>query len=394
MKSIGFICFLLISIKSSSQVALNLEQVNSGTSNAIVDMYFADSLKGFFLTEYGEIFSSLDGGNNWSMIYEDSTFVTDSEFSAQEMTSLVSTSDSVFVYSNFFSSGGLKCARLKSAVLDIGFTKDTLNDWVIFPECWGNEIWDRRRVSDSIIQHYPSSAEVFELQVSENRISGSTDTRMYLSNDNGLTWLEKEFTASSLNSSPYQSFHEGDTMYAITNYPTTIHKSFDGGLSWSANSLPTAYFKLFKDYLLGYSLFSGSQIYAVDMDGNITFESSVPKQILNLYLITESEGFVTGKEGMLLRISVDIDSNTEDLNTSGQSIKLNIFPNPTSSFLEVKVLENVKVEGIELCDIDGRRVKIFSKNESTLDLEDVVAGIYFLKVSTSEGILVEKVLVD
>jgi hypothetical protein len=41
----------------------------------------------------------------------------------------------------------------------------------------------------------------------------------------------------------------------------------------------------------------------------------------------------------------------------------------------------------------GKNVRSFEKNETTLNIEGISPGIYFLSVSTNKGIRIEKVVI-
>ena len=389
-----FLFFTLLSFKANGQLSIDLLELNSGTDNAIVDMCFSNDSTGFFLTDIGEVFYSSDEGNSWDMIYVDSTIITDSEYAGQEVTSLVSTPDSIFIFSNIFDLNDERCTRIKSSISNFEFSRDTINYWLTFPEFKNNSIWHRERVADSIAQYYPSFNGVYELYVDENILSASNDTKIYLSQDYGVTWFEKEFTSSPLSSSPYQSFYNGDTLYTITNYPTTVHKSFDGGESWTQNSLPTAYYKIFQTFLLGYSLWSGDQIYITDLDGNASFQNTVSEQILNLYLTSDKEGFLMGKEGMLLKIIMDIDLSPDEIRTSEQKQTIDIFPNPTTGVLNIDVSDDLEISSIDLLDLKGTLVKVLKQNQRVLDISELLRGTYILRITAKEGLFTKTIVLE
>lgn len=65
---------------------------------------------------------------------------------------------------------------------------------------------------------------------------------------------------------------------------------------------------------------------------------------------------------------------------------IGIYPNPTSSVIRFKLpdsLPNKVVEGV-ITNADGRSVKSFSSLDGYLNIEDLSAGVYFLKIEVEE----------
>lgn len=71
---------------------------------------------------------------------------------------------------------------------------------------------------------------------------------------------------------------------------------------------------------------------------------------------------------------------------------ISIYPNPTNSLINIKCENNIK--SIELYDVQGRVLvtKMVSDNKEILDISDKANGIYFLKITSQNGIKVEKLI--
>lgn len=69
-----------------------------------------------------------------------------------------------------------------------------------------------------------------------------------------------------------------------------------------------------------------------------------------------------------------------------------IFPNPARQFVSVSAKNNIK--SVAIFDIQGRILQtiIADKNAISIDISDKSQGIYFLKVTTTDGIKVEKII--
>lgn len=94
---------------------------------------------------------------------------------------------------------------------------------------------------------------------------------------------------------------------------------------------------------------------------------------------------------------------TNDANTTFQTLSssipikdlaISVYPNPTSSLLNVKA-EN-RIKSIELYDVQGRiiQVKKSDSNEVLIDVSGYNSGVYFVKVTTDFGSQIKKIVKD
>ncbi len=63
-----------------------------------------------------------------------------------------------------------------------------------------------------------------------------------------------------------------------------------------------------------------------------------------------------------------------------------IYPNPVNDMVNISSLNNSEITKVSITDINGRVVKEVNSNVSNISVGDLNAGIYFLKVTTSEGV--------
>jgi len=68
---------------------------------------------------------------------------------------------------------------------------------------------------------------------------------------------------------------------------------------------------------------------------------------------------------------------------------LRIYPNPTTGKFSV-ISEHLPVEGIEILDIYGKKQK--AENATVVDISDLAAGLYFVKIRTKAGEVARKVV--
>ena len=72
-----------------------------------------------------------------------------------------------------------------------------------------------------------------------------------------------------------------------------------------------------------------------------------------------------------------------------------VFPNPTSGWLKITPKTVAQIEGIQVLDVSGRKVAEFatrSKESVEIDFSLLPNAIYFIRIQTYSGIVVEKVV--
>lgn len=94
---------------------------------------------------------------------------------------------------------------------------------------------------------------------------------------------------------------------------------------------------------------------------------------------------ITNVEG-----SVATFSNVTLSNTNFEKVELSIYPNPTSNLLHIETSQT-DISRVEIFDVQGKRVmQVSATNLSEIDVSQLINGMYFLKVSTSDGELTRK----
>lgn len=91
-------------------------------------------------------------------------------------------------------------------------------------------------------------------------------------------------------------------------------------------------------------------------------------------------------------------TEAEIISSSNSTIweqQLQVFPNPTKDMLIISS-QDIQLERIELFDIRGQRLllKNGQHQDIKLDLSNVSAGCFWLKIQTKEGIAVRKIIVE
>ena len=74
--------------------------------------------------------------------------------------------------------------------------------------------------------------------------------------------------------------------------------------------------------------------------------------------------------------------------------QIKIYPNPALDLVRIDMVEALDINSLRLLGIDGRLVKEYSRFQSTLNVSDVVNGVYLLQIQTNEGdLLLSKLII-
>jgi hypothetical protein len=164
----------------------------------------------------------------------------------------------------------------------------------------------------------------------------------------GQNWIIQQTSVSLI----YREIKFIDENYGwIVGYGTILRTS-DGGISWHSNN-----------YVTNNSLFS-------------------------IHVLDSLTAWTVGSQGTILHTK-----NGGELVVSKKLISkvpVTIYPNPTNGILQIKT-EN-KIEDIQLFDVAGRFIPVTLKADNTLELNKIIAGLYWVHIKTVDGIAIQKVV--
>ena len=63
-----------------------------------------------------------------------------------------------------------------------------------------------------------------------------------------------------------------------------------------------------------------------------------------------------------------------------------VYPNPSADIVTLSNTSNIAIEAVEMTDINGRIVKTVATNAPSFSVRDLNSGVYFIKVTTVDGI--------
>ena len=210
-----------------------------------------------------------------------------------------------------------------------------------------------------------------------NSFCGAQLLTVPLGSSNGYQWKKDGVIISGATSSTYSATTSGSYTCVITNGSCS---STTSATILNTTSAPTGN--------SSQSLAPGSTLNSIIITGtNIQWYSSStsPTPLANTTSLVNGTTYyasqtVNGCEGPRLAVTVQVQLAIADFNT----IKISYSPNPVTNFLDVKSTEILKSASI--MNALGQIVyfKNFNNTELKLDLANLSAGSYFVKVQSDE----------
>jgi hypothetical protein len=72
------------------------------------------------------------------------------------------------------------------------------------------------------------------------------------------------------------------------------------------------------------------------------------------------------------------------LNNSFANEKISIYPNPASTILNIKLIDNSSIDHLTISDLSGKKIIEQKSNQTFINVEGLAQGIYVLEV-VSDG---------
>jgi hypothetical protein len=100
-------------------------------------------------------------------------------------------------------------------------------------------------------------------------------------------------------------------------------------------------------------------------------------------------------EGGVSPLSKEFCISGQGIGNYGQTGNFTIYPNPAKNELKITNYE-LRITNVEVFDVYGRNVLPHTAHHTphtTLDISDLTSGIYFVKITTEQGIITKKVII-
>lgn len=90
--------------------------------------------------------------------------------------------------------------------------------------------------------------------------------------------------------------------------------------------------------------------------------------------------------------STTLNFSTTNLKVHSLDKLFSAFPNPANNQLTIKNPENIQIQGIQFWDLKGKLVKKLNFVNETINVSELMSGIYFVKIETEKGVEVLRVM--
>ena len=82
------------------------------------------------------------------------------------------------------------------------------------------------------------------------------------------------------------------------------------------------------------------------------------------------------------------------VNNYNKESEINVYPNPAKDLLHIEIKESMNIHAISLINIQGQIIRRYEPAARQLDISGIAEGFYFIKLSSSEGDIIKKVLIE
>tara|TARA_R110002020_G_scaffold450692_1_gene664360 strand:+ start:111 stop:2516 length:2406 start_codon:yes stop_codon:yes gene_type:complete len=266
---------------------------------------------------------------------------------------------------------------------------------------------DFNQVIETPIQ-VPETGIVYEIYFNETNPSEvwiGINNRLYRSMDGGAAWEVKDNGITlPMDGAIYNMIqHPNNTSTLMVATSHGIFKTVDGGEQWEQvlnerNVQKIAYSPFNADVIVA-SIYSSDIAEAqilFSTDGGQTWTGLPVENIANVlsfamdYFFYESSADIYLATNDLGVIKVNIDLSVLGTPQAESSSANVIYPNPTQDLLYIKAAGGTFMD-MELYDSLGKRV-FKARDTTTLSLGHLKGGIYFLKLTTSEGLFIKRII--
>lgn len=383
--------------------------IYSPSDNELHDVYFMDENTGIAVGEEGTILRSVDGGLIWSRRMSDSTITFkkvkffDSKVGIALGTHMYKTIDGGVSWSplNIANDKFIDIEILNTTTCLITGVPTALMKSTDQGETWNVLVSENFRNSEYGEYDYGLLSFLDE-NLGYNISHGfSLHPKIFKTEDGGLSWdtIYREVLLnpnSEISTIDAFSFTEENIGFKGGWYNPVLLKTTDGGVKWDglwaenpsdfwiavndfhieANQ-PNAYFACGVNNKIVKSTDQGENWNLMDID------LEEKKHFNGIFFINDTLGWAVGSNGVIF--------TTKPINHNTIDLELKVFPNPTNDLVNIYCPRCSEISECRLTDIEGRLLKSL-KQVTEIDLSDYPTGVYFLKVITDQGELLQKII--
>ncbi len=238
-------------------------------------------------------------------------------------------------------------------------------------------------------------------------VVGTDDSNVWITHDGGTNWNNISggvpnlwTTKCLLDRTDQNTIYVTFSGYRYANNASHVFKSTDAGSSWIdiGNTLPDIPVNdIVKDSYGNLIIATDVGVFASNDEGVswVPLDNNLPTVPVTDLYIDEAQQYLYaatyGRSAYKANLSGDILSAiaNKDLST------LKIYPNPASDMITVSLPEQFIEFSIVFYDNNGKKIYETSidKNDATIDISHLKAGIYYLKISNNSRTIIKKLIV-
>ncbi|WP_299227604.1 SMP-30/gluconolactonase/LRE family protein [uncultured Psychroserpens sp.] len=211
------------------------------------------------------------------------------------------------------------------------------------------------------------------------------------------------------------AFDENDNLYVGNYNNRTIYKVLPNGdldfvalLPNEGGTIPNLGFITYAQGRIWATIMGNNKIYMVNPNGINDFEvfagSSQGGADGDISIATfntpngitfndaEDTMYVTDFGTKNLRIISNIALSNEEFELDNRLIQ--IFPNPVKDKIKIQTFEAIDIEVVRLYNLEGKLVSEQHTPSHEIDLSSMMAGVYFIEISTNKGVVNKKIIKD
>jgi photosystem II stability/assembly factor-like uncharacterized protein len=236
-------------------------------------------------------------------------------------------------------------------------------------------------------------------------VAGTDDGNVQITTDRGLSWNKVSealplLSVSSVATDPLDeaTIYVTYSGYRFNNYLPHILRSSDYGATWTdiGSALPESPInEIVIDPTLPnhYYIASDESVYFTPNGGDtweLLGDDLPPTVYADLDLHDENRELLAASFGRSM-FTYDLPSEPISITINELEESINIYPNPSSDYINIAEIDDNTIIEIALLDISGRIIKKVSVNERKIDITSFTKGNYLLRLITEKGIISKKI---
>jgi photosystem II stability/assembly factor-like uncharacterized protein len=307
---------------------------------------------------------------------------------------IVKTSDGGTTWTTQYTGTGFNPRGLSFIDTDNGWVAG--NDGIILHTADGGLTWEDQ--FDSLDNLH----DVYFVDINEGWAVG--DKKIIHTSDGGDEW-NTQLLCSPYGDSVFYDVYFFDKMHGwvlgynvcVPNPCFFILRTVDGGQQWEEIGLPALYLDeiVFIDSLNGWVVGRNGKIFYTTDGGNNWIEqiSNTGNRLTGVVFVNQDKGWAVGDNGTILQTDNGGIVFTKEYKSPGDL--LSIYPNPATNTISLASQPGIEITSWDIMDSQGKAIMHQNvKNDNlSFDISHLSRGLYFIRLHTSEGVEVKKLLV-